>query len=71
LSQLVCAQQLGVFTGRPGSSLCPTWTRPDKLGWEKLELKTNPCGALDWPNWVLSVLGAYQSVSSSLSGVEI
>ena len=54
-----------------GLGLCPTWTRPDRLGWEKFEPAIDLCGAFDWLDWVLSVLGAYQLVSSSLQGVEI
>ena len=57
---------LGVSTGQLGSSLCLTWTQPDRLGWEKLEPATHPCGASDR---VLSISGAYRAVSGSVQGV--
>ena len=55
--------------GQPGLGLCLTWTRPDRLWWEKSEPAIDQFRASDQPDWVLSVSSAYRAVSGLLQGV--
>ena len=61
---------LGVSTGRAGSSLCPTRTRPECGGWIKNWPETDPEIWLDFLVWVSLVSGWFGSVSGLSPGTK-
>ena len=60
---LGCTFHLGLSTGRSGSGLCPTRTRPDQIGWPEIQPAADRHG---WSDRADRTFNGRRSVQSEL-----